>query len=108
MASDDILEIVRVLLLADPSQVNVEIRNGERDVPFHLLVARIHHEIQKERFKPLRIQKDYGLAKSSTAGYSSRRNSNTSSSSDDETAIATRGHFMNRTHNWSNSSRRRF
>lgn len=85
MASDDILEIVRVLLLADPSQVNVEIRNGERDVPFHLLVARIHHEIQKERFKPLRIQKDYGLAKSSTAGYSIRRNSNTSSSSDDET-----------------------
>ena len=85
MASDNILEIVRVLLLADPSQVNVEIRNGERDVPFHLLVARIHHEIQKERFKPLRIQKDYGLAKSSTAGYSSRRNSNASSSSDDET-----------------------
>ena len=85
MASDNILEIVRVLLLADPSQVNVEIRNGERDVPFHLLVARIHHEIQKERFKPLRIQKDYGLAKSSAAGYSSRRNSNASSSSDDET-----------------------
>ena len=75
MASDDILEIVRALLLADPSQVNVEIRNGERDVPFHLLVARIHHEIQKERFQPLRMQKDYGLAKSS------RRNSNSSTSS---------------------------
>lgn len=85
MASNEILEIVRVLLLADPSQVNIEIRNGERDVPFHLLVARIHHEIQKERFKPLRIQKDYGLAKCNTAGYSSRRNSNTSSISDDET-----------------------
>lgn len=84
MASDDILDIVRVLLLADPSQVNVGIRHGERDVPFHLLVARIHHEIQKERFKPLRIQKDYGLAKRSSAGHSSRRNSNASSSSDDE------------------------
>jgi len=84
MASDDILEIVRALLLADPSQVNVEIRNGERDVPFHLLVARIHHEIQKERFQPLRMQKDYGLAKSSRRNSNSSASSGISSSDDDE------------------------
>lgn len=84
MASDDVLEIVRALLLADPSQVNVEIRNGERDVPFHLLVARIHHEIQKERFQPLRMQKDYGFAKSSRWNSNASASSISSSSSDND------------------------
>ena len=84
MASDDVSGIVRALLLADPSQVNVEIRNGERDVPFHLLVARIHHEIQKERFQPLRMQKDYGLAKSSRWNSNASASSSSSSSSDDD------------------------
>ena len=58
MASHDIDKIIRALLQVDPAQVNVEIRNGERDVPFHLVMARIHHEIQKDRFRPLRMRRD--------------------------------------------------
>mmetsp|Transcript_15759 Transcript_15759/g.34091 ORF Transcript_15759/g.34091 Transcript_15759/m.34091 type:complete len:587 (-) Transcript_15759:454-2214(-) len=81
MASNDVDKIIRSLLHADPTQVNVEIRNGQRDVPFHLVVARIHHEIQKDRFRPLRMQRDSSSnlnGVNDSIGSSSRRNSSSS------------------------------
>ena len=59
MASQEVDDIVRALLLTDPSQVSTEIRNEDRDVPFHLVMARIHHEIQKLKFKPLRQKQQH-------------------------------------------------